>query len=138
MQEVSVFRLYLLRAAYLVMGVGLASSIWPHILFPPDLAAGPKSVIRALLGALSLLSLLGLRYPLQMLPMLLFELLWKVLWFLASGIPAWLGPGLDEYASALFYQCIGAAIVVPIVIPWTFVHQRYIRAPADRWRSTPA
>jgi hypothetical protein len=73
-----------------------------------------------------------------MLPVLLFELVWKVLWLLASGIPAWRGPGLDDYAFALFVPCIAAAIVVPVIIPWDVVYRLYIRAPADPWRSRVA
>lgn len=65
MTEVSLLRLYLLRAMYLLIAAGLATTVWPHILFPSDLVAGPKSVIRALLGALAVMCLVGLRYPLQ-------------------------------------------------------------------------
>lgn len=56
MTDVSGFRLYLLRAMYLLIAVGLAVEVWPHIISPPDLVAGPKSVMLALLGALALTS----------------------------------------------------------------------------------
>src|SRR5437867_1945536 len=36
MQEVSTFRLYLLRATYLLIVVGLGVEIWPGILHPPE------------------------------------------------------------------------------------------------------
>jgi hypothetical protein len=61
MTEVSLARLYVLRAMYLLIAAGLAVTIWPHILFPANPVAGPGSVVRALLGALALMSLLGLR-----------------------------------------------------------------------------
>lgn len=138
MTEVSLFRLYLLRAMYLLIAVGLATTVWPHIVAPADLAAGPKSVIRALLGALAVMSLLGLRYPLQMLPLLLFELLWKVIWVVASAIPMWLGPGLDEYAAETLFACLMGVVLVPIAIPWSYVLNHYLSAPGDRWRRTGA
>ncbi|WP_043114039.1 hypothetical protein [Solimonas soli] len=134
MTEVSLLRLYLLRAMYLLIAAGLATTVWPYILFPADPAAGPKSVIRALLGALAVLSLLGLRYPLKMLPLLLFELLWKLIWVCASAIPMWLGPGLDEYASETLFACLIGVALVPIVLPWGHVVRCYLRAPAERWR----
>ena len=88
MSKVSTFRLYLLRGMYLLISVGLGITLWPSILQPESISADPRSVIRALLGALSILCLLGLRYPIKMLPILLFELLWKVIW-IVSIIPLW-------------------------------------------------
>jgi len=133
MNDVSTLRLYLLRAMYLLMAVGLAVTIWPHIILPPDLAAGPKSVIRALLGALAVMSLLGLRYPLEMLPILLFELLWKLIWVAASAIPMWRGPGLDDYASDTLFACLMGIVLVPLAIPWGYAIKRYVLAPGARW-----
>jgi hypothetical protein len=137
MSEVSILRLYLLRTMYLLIAVGLAVTVWPYIISPPNLTAGPGSVIRALLGALAVMSLLGLRYPLQMLPLLLFELLWKVIWVLASALPMWLGPGLDKYASETLFACLMGVVIVPIVIPWGYVLRHYVRAPAEPWRAEP-
>lgn len=134
MTDLSLSRLYLLRAMYLLIAVGLATTVWPHILFPTDLAAGPKSVIRALLGALAVMCLLGLRYPVQMIPLLLFELLWKVIWVVASGIPMWLGPGLDEYAAETLFATLMGVVLVPLVVPWGHVFNHYVKAPGDRWR----
>ncbi|HUF17210.1 MAG TPA: rhomboid family intramembrane serine protease [Thermoanaerobaculia bacterium] len=135
MNDISTLRFYLLRGMYLLIAAGLAATVWPHIFSPPNLVAGPSSVIRALLGALAVMSLLGLRYPLQMLPLLLFELLWKVIWVTASAIPMWLGPGLDAYASESLFACLMGVVLVPIVIPWRYVIRRYVRSPGEPWRS---
>lgn len=134
MNNVGIVRLYLLRAMYLIIAVGLALTIWPVILSPPNLIAGPSSVVRALLGALAVMALLGLRYPIRMLPLLLFELLWKVIWIVASALPMWRGPGLDQYASESLFACLIGVVLVPIVVPWGFVFQHYFRAPGDPWR----
>ena len=133
MSDVTALRLYLLRGMYLLIAAGLAVTVWPYIISPPDLIAGPKSVVRALLGALALMSLLGLRYPLQMLPLLLFELLWKVIWVVASALPMWLGPGLDAYASESLFACLLGVVLVPFVIPWRYVIQRYVRSTGEPW-----
>src|SRR5687767_6707147 len=90
MQEVSVLRLYLLRAMYLLIAAGMGLTIWPLIFSPPEISAGPDTVVRSFLGALTLLCVLGIRYPLRMLPLLVFELLWKLIWVVAFGLPLWL------------------------------------------------
>ncbi len=80
MSEVSIFRIYLLRARYLLIAVGLAIMIWPGILSPPENLSHMGSVVRSVLGAVSLLAALGIRYPVKMLPLLFFELVWKCIW----------------------------------------------------------
>jgi hypothetical protein len=58
----------------------------PQLFGPRPLDRG---VIPSMLGAMWLLSLFGLRYPLQLLPILLFELLWKTIWLIDYGLPQW-------------------------------------------------
>ena len=48
-----------------------------------------RGVIPSLLGAVWLLAFVGLRYPLQMLPLLMFEFAWKTIWLFAFGLPQW-------------------------------------------------
>ena len=139
MDQLSMTRLYLLRAMYTLMAVGLAVTFWPSILAPSSLATGPNTVVRALLGALGLLASLGIRYPTQMLPLLLFELAWKVIWVLAFGVPAWHAGQLESYGSETLVNCLMGVVLVPLVLPWKYVSHRYLRAPAEPWRmSKPA
>lgn len=133
MSDVTTFRLYLLRAMYLFISVGLGLTIWPAIISPPSLVANASTVVRALLGALALVSLLGLRYPLQMLPLLIFELLWKLIWIVAFALPMWAGPGLDAYASETLFACSMGVVLVPLVLPWGFIFRQYIQTPSTRW-----
>src|SRR5262249_13891415 len=92
----------------------------------------PHSIIMSMLGALGALSLLGLRYPLAMLPLLFFELTWKVIWLVRIALPLWLqhrlSPGYVETA----WECL-LVVVVPIAIPWDYVVSRYLRLHGDRW-----
>lgn len=135
MNDVSLTRLYVLRAVYAFMAFGLVMTVWPDILAPQNLTAGPASVIRALLGSLALLFALGVRYPLRMLPILLFELLWKLVWVFGSALPMWLGPGLDQYASETLFACAMGIVLVLIAMPWGYLWSHYVRAPSDRWRN---
>ncbi len=96
-------------------------------------------VALALIGTIGLLALLGLRYPLQMIPLLLFELSWKAIWLAAFALPQWLDGSLDEgMRSTIVDTSLGALLL--IVIPWRYVYENYVARPGDPWafrRSAP-
>lgn len=135
MPEVSTFRLYLLRAMYLLIAVGLGITLWPSIIASSGTAADSHTVVKALLGALSLLCLLGVRYPLRMLPLLIFELLWKIIWVVAFALPLWLSNKLDAYGTETLFACMMGVILVPLVLPWGYMHRNYIKARSEPWTS---
>lgn len=124
-------RYHLLRATYLFLTLGLVITIWPEILFPDQRSANEDSVIQSLLGALALLSALGIRYPLKMLPVLIFELLWKLIWVLGFALPTWLNTGLGAYAKETLFACLIGVILAPIVIPWKYVRTNYLKTKAE-------
>jgi hypothetical protein len=133
---VALWRLNVLRVGYLFMGGGLAIIKWPLLFEHPTwgVAEGTKE---CLFIAMSFLALLGLRYPLRMLPILLFEVTWKVIWLAIVALPAWMN---DELHGALRTEAGAVLLVVVIiaVIPWRHVFTQYVTAPADPWRRTQA
>jgi hypothetical protein len=138
MRDLPLLRLHLLRAAYALLVVGLGSMIWPLLLSaPPDLEH-MRGVVWGLLGGLSLLAVLGLRYPLQMLPLLLFELAWKGVWVAAIGLPRWSAGTLDAGTAQTLYECVFGLVLFPLLIPWGYVWASYVRRPGDRWRRREA
>ncbi len=130
---VAPWRLNLLRAGYLLLVVGLGLTVWPAILDPATQWTVSRSVIVAMLGALSLLALVGLRQPLRMLPLLFWEITWKALWLLRVALPAATGGGMDEDIIATTFECAIAVLIVA-VIPWDHVWRAYVRAPTEPWR----
>lgn len=129
--KVSLLRLYVLRATYLLLVIGLGGMIVPQLFSHEPMARG---VIASLLGAVWVLAILGLRYPLQMLPLLMFEFVWKTIWFFAFGLPQWLAghvpPTFAEDSKAI----VAGVILMPLVIPWGYVYRQYIKARGDRWK----
>ena len=134
MSELSVFRLYLLRAGYILIAFGVAIMIFPGIINPPENLSNMGAVVRSMLGAVSLLAFLGIRYPLKMLPLLLFELIWKTIWLVAFGIRLWSADKLDQDTSQRLDDCIFGVIVVLLVTPWDYVFKHYLKASGERWR----
>jgi len=133
MTQVSPLRLWVMRTMYLLLAVGLGLTIWPMIISHDPTLPRMTGVVFALLGTIGLLSLLGLRYPLQMLPLLLFELAWKVIWLTAFALPRWLGGTLDAgMRSSVFDTSLGVILI--LVIPWRYVWANYVVKPGDPWR----
>jgi hypothetical protein len=127
--EVSLVRLYVLRAMYLVLVVGLGAMIVPEIL---DHELTSRGVIPSLLGAVWALAFLGLRYPLEMLPLLMFEFAWKLIWMVFYGLPQWSsGQQPPTFAEDSFNIAFGAILL--FVIPWGYAWRRFVKQPGARW-----
>ena len=129
---IALWRLYLLRAAYLLIAAGMGSQI-----IPVFLAGGPwefsEGVVNAMLLALVLLSVIGLRYPLTMLPVLFWEMAWKAIWLLSVALPQSLEPGgMDAATTETAFAC-ALAIVIAAATPWDFVWRQYVKAAGERW-----
>jgi hypothetical protein len=133
MTDVSLFRLYLLRAMYLFMAAGLALTIWPGIIHHDQPWSLMHGVACCLLGAAGVMAVLGIRYPLRMLPLFFFEIVWKSIWLIAVAWPLWSAGRMDADTQESVFAC-AMAILFPIVIPWRYVWANYVTGPGDRWR----
>ena len=133
MTEVSKPRLYLLRAIYLLIFVGQGTIQWPLLISRGAAVPFWHGIGSTMLGAMALLCALGIRYPLQMLPLLFFELAWKAIGVVAVLLPKWSAGQIDP-ATAESAPSILMGIIVPLIIPWRYVVANYVKKPGDRWR----
>jgi len=131
----SLARVNLLRLGYAIMAAGLVATQWPSILngdVREDLMGG---VVTCMLVALSLMSFLGLRYPVQLIPVLLFESAWKLIWLTVVALPLWRADRMDPSTVAMTIACLWVVIVLAVV-PWRFAVQQYVSKPGDPWVPT--
>jgi hypothetical protein len=131
--QVSLFRLYTLRVAYFIMAAGLGVFVWPTVIHHSNVFAATHGVQVALLAGLGLTAALGLRYPLQMLPVLLFELTWKAIYLLAFALPLWSAHQIDAATAEDIKAVLMVVIFIPL-IPWRYVFTHYLLKPGDRWK----
>jgi hypothetical protein len=131
--EVSLFRLYTLRASYLVLAIGLGVYIWPAVLHHTNEFAAARGVQCALLAGLGATAVLGLRYPVEMLPLLLFELIWKAIYLMAFALPLWSAHQINAAAAEDIQACLMVVIFIPL-IPWRYVFAHYVMKRGDRWK----
>ncbi|HVR91680.1 MAG TPA: hypothetical protein VHG29_11390 [Novosphingobium sp.] len=132
-------RMYVIRAACLVFFIALGSSAVPDLIWPDPMARG---MISGILGGLWVMLAIGIRYPLKMMPIFLFEFVWKMIWLLAFGRPQWLagtgsprlsedliGIGLFPFVGraghplglCLASLCRGAVGALALMTPWTLL-----------------
>ena len=133
--DLPTWRLNLMRIGYAVMGVGLAVVKWPIVIGYDRSTPLFEGVVAVLLTAMSLLAFLGLRYPVRLLPILLFETLWKVIWLSVVALPAVLAGDVDPAMSEIIVSFAPEVIIVAVT-PWRYVWQRYVVATGDPWRRT--
>jgi hypothetical protein len=131
--ELPLWRLYVLRLGYLILGGGLVVYKWPLLVQHDKPWPLMDSVVICMLVAMSILALLGLRYPVQLLPILLFEVAWKLIWLGVVALPLWQNHEMDPDARELTNEVLWVVVILA-VIPWRYVFFHYLAQRGDRWR----
>lgn len=130
---VAIWQVTALRLFYLLIAVVMGGMIWSELIFAKGDVQPMRAVVQAMLAALSLLCVLGLRYPLKMLPLLFFEMGWKTIWIIFIAYPAWAGGTVTAQIEGLFWECIPVAIMY-LIMPWRYIWHHYGQAPTEAWR----
>lgn len=117
-----------------MFAVFVAGGFLVHLpwLFDADLTR--RGMVECMLVGLWLMSFFGLRYPLQMLPIFLFEFAWKAVWLLTFGLPKWMAGQVDPQLSEDIWMIGLGPIVFGLIIPWSYVWRHYFKQPDERWR----
>ncbi len=131
MNQPSVIRLNLLRACYALMFVGLGIVILPQALFGAADLPIQTGATNAILAALGLTCGFGIIAPLRMLPLLVFEVAWKLLWCLFVALPLWATGRFDTEAADILFACAFALPFIAI-IPWRYTIASLVRP--EPWR----
>jgi hypothetical protein len=118
-----------MRALYLIVFVGLGSSVWPAVIKHQDMTDPLHGVAISFWAALSLLACLGIRYPLKMVPLLLLQMLYKAIWLVAVALPL---SSAGQSTTLTKVMLIGVVIDLS-VIPWPYVFTTFIRERGERW-----
>jgi hypothetical protein len=131
--EVALWRLYTLRLCYLILAGGLGTFVWPVVIHHTSDFAIAEGVRFSLLAGLGLTAALGLRYPVQMIPLLLFELTWKAIYMVFFALPLWSAHQITD-AVAEDIKAISMVVIFLPLIPWGYVFRHYLMKPGDRWK----
>lgn len=131
-REPSTLRVNLLRGAFALIVIGQGMRLAPQLFDPSYSWELQRSVVVSMLAAMVVMSLLGLRYPLKMLPVLLFEITWKAIWLLRVALPAALAGTMTDQMFELVQMVLVVGLVI-VAMPWDYIVRRFVREPGDRW-----
>ena len=135
---VPALRLNLLRAYYALMALGSLTVFWPELIHHSPVWGIETGAQYALLSGLAPMAALGLRYPLGLLPLVLYEFLWKALWFIFVAGPLYISGQMTAGAWSNVFACSIAIVLTPIIVPWSYFWHNYCARPAEPWRRMPA
>jgi hypothetical protein len=118
-----------LRLVFILMFFVLGRDTWTHILTHQGLWEPTDAVAWCVWTAFATLAGLGIIRPLKMLPILLLEIFYNVLWLVIVAYPLWskgqlVGSPAEGTSSAFLW------VILPIVaVPWGHVFVNYIYKP---------
>jgi hypothetical protein len=130
---VPLWRLYTLRVGYFILAAGLGAYVWPSVIRHTAEFAVSRGVQASLLAGLGAAALLGFRYPVKMIPLLLFELIWKTIYLAGFAWPLWRTHEITAAVRADISAVMMAIVFLPL-IPWRAVWRQYATEHGDRWR----
>lgn len=131
--EVPLWRLYTLRLSYLILAGGIGTFFWPSVIHHSSDFAMAEGVRFSLLGGLGLVAVLGLRHPVQMIPLLLFELTWKAIYMVFFALPLWHAHQITDAVAEDIKSIAMVVIFIPL-IPWGYVYRNYVLKRGEGWR----
>jgi len=118
--------IYLLRLVYILMFFVLGRTTWTQILTHQGPWEPRSAIAWCVWTAFATLAGLGIIRPLKMLPILLLEVFYKVLWLIIVAYPLWSkgaleGSPAEDTTSAFMW------VILPIVaIPWGYAFSTYV------------
>jgi len=116
---------YLLRLVFVLMFFGLGKDTWTHILTHQGSWDPADAVAWCVWTAFATLAGLGIIRPIKMLPILLLEIFYKVLWLLVVAYPLWSKGELAGSAAAGTTAAFLWVILPIVAVPWGFVFVNY-------------
>jgi hypothetical protein len=128
--------IYLLRLLYILMFFVLGQETWTKILTHRGAWDPYEAVAWCVWTGFATLAALGILRPLKMLPIVLLEIFYKVLWLALVAYPLWTRGALwGSPAESVTIPFLW--VVLPIVaVPWGYAFATYVYRPQNR--ATPA
>ncbi len=120
------FNIYVLRLMFLLMVIFLGKDAWTHIVTFKGVWNATDAMAWCIWASYSILAILGILHPLKMLPIVMLEILYKLLWLGLVAFPLWqsnqlIGSPSEGMTNAFLW------VLLPIIgMPWRYFFKTYI------------
>ena len=125
-EGVARINIYLLRLLFALTFVFVGMSSWAAIAFFEGTWEPVRAVAFCAWAAYGTICFLGLIKPLKLLPIVLFQIFYKVLWLAIVAYPLWIN---DKLAGSTAEEMAYAFLWVPLAIvamPWRYFFRQFI------------
>ncbi|MBI3221023.1 MAG: hypothetical protein HYZ44_16025 [Bacteroidetes bacterium] len=118
--------IYLLRGLFGLMFLFLSYDSWNHIIRHTGYWEPVDAAAWCMWAGYASISFIGVIRPLKMLPIIVFEVIYKITWLLAVAYPLWSSDSLDgssvEYTANVFIWVLLPAAFMP----WKYFVMSYV------------
>jgi hypothetical protein len=121
--------IYLLRLLYILMFFGLGKTTWSEV-FTHQGAWEPVFAVEwSVWTAFATLAGLGIIHPLKMLPIILLEIFYKVLWLILVAYPLWVnGTLIGSPAEGIMWVFMPVLLAI-VAVPWGYAFKTFVYSP---------
>jgi len=118
------YNLYLMRILFVLTFLFLGRDAWTEIFSHIGQWKPLDGVAYSFWAAYSTIMILGLRQPLKMIPLLLLQFSYKLIWLIAVAVPLYKSNNFDEAKELTIIFMIGVVLDI-LIIPWKYVFRNY-------------
>ena len=118
--------IFLLRALFLLMFLFLSYDSWSHIFEHTGTWKNSDAAAWCMWGSYSIISFIGVIRPLKMLPIIIFDIIYKTAWLLIVAYPLWIkGELAGSPAEEMTHVFLGVIFFI-VAMPWGYFFRTYI------------
>jgi hypothetical protein len=128
-ENVPRYRLYVMRTFFVLTVLLLGRDAWAELLSHEEVWNPLEGVAYSFWAAYSTLMILGLRHPLKMVPLLMLQFFYKLVWLTSVAFPPWRGNHLDS-GEGLVSIFVAGIVLDLLIIPWGYVFRTYLSRAA--------
>lgn len=118
--------IYLLRVLFGLMAVFLGADAWTHIATFSGVWEPAAAAAWCMWAAFALLAVVGVVNPVKMLPLVMLEIVYKVLWLAVVAYPLWSKNELAGSPAEEMAYGFSWVVLAIIAMPWRYVFTTYI------------